>query len=148
MSYRSKANSSPSERILSQTLTHVRGRRRRRQQVRLAVAIPVILVAAIVLRWDFSLPSNTPEIVETEEPVFKIQRVGRESETRVSRIERSSHLGEIERLAGVSSSPKYILRINDGQLLASLPEGKTAGLLRGPDGTSRLLWIEESVPKR
>lgn len=148
MSSKSKANSSPSERVLSQTLTHVRERRHRRRKAAVAVAIPAVILAAVFLRQEFTLPTNTPEIVESGEPEIRIQRIGREAEGRISRIERSSHLGKTERLAGVSPASIIILRINDGQLLAALPEGTIAGLLKDPDGTSRLLFFDDSVPKR
>ena len=147
-----EASSSPSDRILSKTLREVGSRRRRRsrQQSVAVVSLSVVILCAIL--WEGNVGKKevglesppVPIIATTDAPVVRVQRIGA-GVRRGSLIERSFHLGNLEKLAVTSPGPRLIMRVSDGELLASLPENQVAGLLKNPDGSSRLVFLRNSI---
>lgn len=142
------------QRVLETTLDAVR--QRRRSRFRKHAAVTVLLGASLcalgfwqretldsgqtiaaskpdnVAQPELHSKTSTPPLIERlpSQPLQSMVRITRNSTTTIERIKRDPDQGSL------------IERINDQQLLASLPADQAAGLVRFPDGNVRLVLLK------
>ena len=133
-------------RVLGATLASVRERRTEKRRSTNAVA-SVILAAALGSWWitrpdvvptKMAIADTLPPSPPTAESIT-VERIPQAPPKITGRISAARPSSAIKRIPEASSTRGRIPTLTDDQLLAEIPAGQTAALIRDPGGSTQLI---------